>query len=310
MVASDPSKNLAKYNEYMLQGLSNPRSSSAVRLFVLTQLSKCVQVGDPALSELTKNHPHLLVSSLKELVGPDLGVSKEVSSFITKLAATSPGFQFLFSSSSVGLGTLKEIMASKDSRSEAAKFRVYEMLAHISNISKNHLQAIESHIKLTQILGQIAFKSNNDPLGQVSALEILAIFAESQEGLEYLESQNVFKKIEELGADWKNDPKSGLLLFPGILKFVGKVGVMRVPPVELVQMVMDAIVDSGDGDIPLRTVGVEALAYIGSTPQGKLLLDSDPRLGKCFAKVQQLLESSSSEYRCRVLEASRDTRCH
>ena len=134
------------------------------------------------------------------------------------------------------------------------------------------MEAVANHLKLVETLSAATFESN-DPLAQMNALEILAIVAETVDGIDCLEKASVMSKVKQLGANWKNDPLSSLLL-PGLLKFVGKVGVVQLPPKELLQMVVEAIVESGD-DVALTTVGIEALAYIGSNPQGKQQLDAE-----------------------------------
>ncbi|CAG7822052.1 unnamed protein product [Allacma fusca] len=295
MMVSDPLKNLEKYHEYMLQGFQHP--SDEVRVLVIAQLRRFVEIGGNALNILCADHQDLLIAALKQQGGEDLGVAKQSGLFLTKLAGTDRGFDFALGR--VGTDTLKQLVNDEGARG-AVKFRVYETLCNVANISEKHLEAIQNNIKLIEPLNHLAFESD-DPLGQLNALEILAVLSETPHGLQALSNANVFTKVIQLAKDWQNNPL-GSLLFPGLIKFVGRIGVQRLPPEELVLLVLDAITNSGE-DIPLATVGIEALAFIGSTQEGKLHLDKEHRLRKCFERTREILSNAVSEYRCRVLEA-------
>jgi 26S proteasome non-ATPase regulatory subunit 5 len=296
MVVSDPLRVLEKYHEYMLQGFQHPIDE--VRALVIAQLVRCVEAGGSAVKILCSDHQDLLIAAMKQEAGEDLGVAKAAGSFLTKLAATERGFEFVFGP--VGTETLKQLTSDEGARG-AVKFRVYETLCHVANISERHMEEIQNKIKLIEPLSHLAFDSVDDPLGQLNALEILAVLAETSHGLTALANAGVFTKVTQLAQDWQNNPL-GSLLFPGLIKFVGRIGVQRLPPEELVLLVIDAIINSGE-DIPLATVGIEALAFIGSTQEGKLHLDRERHLRRCFDKVRDILSNAVSEYRCRVLEA-------
>jgi len=62
------------------------------------------------------------------------------------------------------------------------------------------------------------------------------------------------------------------LIFPGVIKFIGKIGVTQMPPQDLAEMVTEALLEN-EKDFALSTVAVEALSYIGSTQDGKAYLN-------------------------------------
>lgn len=92
------------------------------------------------------------------------------------------------------------------------------------------------------------------------------------------------------------------LIFPGVLKFIGKIGALQLPQEQLTEIVIDAVLHS-DADVPLITVGLESLAYIGCTPEGKRNLDQRQNLRNCFDKSRAILDDAPSEFRCRVLDS-------
>lgn len=116
------------------------------------------------------------------------------------------------------------------------------------------------------------------------------------------------------------------ILFPGVIKFIGKLGTRVVPPNELVSLVLNAIVEA-ENDISLSTVGIEALTLIGSIPAGKKELSNQTSehkqtdivlemkkyntdlliffldLNKCFAVIRLLLKEGVQPFRTRVIDA-------
>jgi hypothetical protein len=70
----------------------------------------------------------------------------------------------------------------------------------------------------------------------------------------------------------------GSLIIPGVVKFIGKIGAVQLPPEELTLIALNVASESGK-DYALITVGMEAIAYIGTTLEGKKYLKA--RHGTC-----------------------------
>jgi hypothetical protein len=143
--------------------------------------------------------------------------------------------------------------------------------------------------------------NSNDPLGQFNGLEILANLLDKPHGYEAVMKTDIVGKLQQLSNNWKEDAMAGII-FPAVIKFVGRIGVNAFPDEQLVKLVLDAINESGKDD-SLATVGLEAITYIGTTSEGKRKLDQQPELKKCFARVRSLLHEGVQPFRSRAINA-------
>jgi hypothetical protein len=228
------------------------------------------------------SHPDLVVAAIHQLVSDELTAAKEAAAFLVKYAKTDSGKEFLLSET--GIAAIKAEL-SDTSVVEWKKLRIYENLVEISTISPEHFFKLNESINLMPKLIGLTFDSN-DPLGQMNALEILSNLVGSPHGHMALQGAGVFEKVVQIGQDWRNTPM-GSLIIPGVVKFIGKIGAVQLPPEELTLIALNVASESGK-DYALITVGMEAIGYIGTTLEGKKYLKA--RHGTCNpAKQVKLL---------------------
>jgi 26S proteasome non-ATPase regulatory subunit 5 len=295
MFVLDPVDCLQKYHESILQGFHHPMPD--VRSLVVAQLNRCIETSAASIDILCSEYQDLIIASINQLASDELSSAKGASEFLINLARLTPGSNFLLGPA--GIDSFKKIL-SNPRYSEMIRFRLYDTLARLAGISPEHSEKLDERNLIILPLSEVAFNSN-DPLNQMNALEILSTLAETKHGIDAVEKAGVFEKLAKLCHNWRDDPMSGLI-FPGVLKFIGKIGAIQPPKDELTAIVIDAILNSDD-DVPLITVALESLAYIGCTIEGKAYLDQKPSLKSCFDKSRTILEDAPSEFRCRVMDA-------
>lgn len=214
-------------------------------------------------SSLNK-YPNLRVAVIGQLASEELNAAKEADKLLMKYGTTKSGKDYFLSQEAVD--TFNALLNKKPSISETKKFRVYEVLTNISTLSADHFNTLNTSVGLMNLLITLSFKSD-DFLGQINAIEILANLAGCPHGQEALKTAGVFQEIKTLTESLGTEPH-GEILLPGIIKFIGKVGAVSLPPTEMTALVMTTILQSGI-NFPLKTVAVEAFAHIGGTVEGK-----------------------------------------
>jgi len=214
------------------------------------QLQRCAESSKLVVDLLCSEYQDLIIASINQITSEDLKVYKVAAGFLIKLVVTTSGSDFLLGAA--GIQSFKTILTSPRTTG-TIKFRVYETLCNIANYSVEYLQRIEEHQLLINPLTEIAF-STDDPLGQMNALEILSILAESSHGVNHLAETEVLGRIQRQSISWKQDPMMSTLFFPSALKFIGKVGLLQAPPEELIDLVIETLLENNT-DFALKTVG-------------------------------------------------------
>jgi len=153
-----------------------------------------VDSSPESVSLLCNEYQDLIIASINQLASDDLESSKVAGLLLINLTNHEIGSKFVLGSA--GLGSIKNILNSPRT-SDTIKFRVYETLSLLAQVSTDHLQIIEKNHLLIQPLSEITFNTS-DPLGQMNALEILSILVESKHGLEAVERAGVFSKLKRL----------------------------------------------------------------------------------------------------------------
>ncbi|ODN04124.1 26S proteasome non-ATPase regulatory subunit 5 [Orchesella cincta] len=268
MVIANPVEILTRYGKDMLEGLDQ-HPLPDVRVLVIAQLDRCLET-EIATELLCNNHSGIILSAIRQHTYPDLAVAKQATKFLIKLAATKPGGEFLVERES--LDQFQSIIDSTNSRSPV-RFRVFETLANLAVVSPEIFEKVQTAINLAATLSDLAFDAS-DPLGNANALEILATLAGTPYGLEAVTGIGVVEKIERLTQELSTNPFSDLL-FPGILKFIGKVGVNQLPPQRLSKIVLETVLRP-DLELSVISVAIEALSYIGTTKDGKEFMFKKP----------------------------------
>ncbi|XP_021944438.1 26S proteasome non-ATPase regulatory subunit 5 [Folsomia candida] len=292
MTVLDPVACLDKYHESITQGFSH--DAPEVPALIMSHLTRCIEVDESSLNK----YPNLRVAVIGQLASEELNAAKEADKLLMKYGTTKSGKDYFLSQEAVD--TFNALLNKKPSISETKKFRVYEVLTNISTLSADHFNTLNTSVGLMNLLITLSFKSD-DFLGQINAIEILANLAGCPHGQEALKTAGVFQEIKTLTESLGTEPH-GEILLPGIIKFIGKVGAVSLPPTEMTALVMTTILQSGI-NFPLKTVAVEAFAHIGGTVEGKQYYKNLPNIRKYFELIRELLSIAPTESRTRGLEA-------
>jgi len=122
-------------------------------------------------------------------------------------------------------------------------------------------------------------------------------------GQEVLKGAGVFAEFKKM-CDNIASVQNGEILLPGIIKFIGKIGAVSLPPKEMVALVLKNLAESGK-DFSVKTVSIEAFSFIGSTLEGKQYYKTLPDIKKYFKLIRELImsEGSPTSHRARAMDA-------
>ena len=290
MEVAAPEEILQRYSKDMLKALDE-HPLAEVRLLVLAQLSKCLKtdvamhylchptMGDGGtILPVTRDHTLLVWAVIRQLIFPELSVANKASKLIVEMAGNTIGQHVCWKREF--LEQFKNLLNSTDSKSQE-RFRVLETLTNVAVLTSELFRLVNAEINLTTTLSDIVF-NDSDPLGGANALEILAELAGTPYGLEVVTQIGVINKIERLAQELDTNPFSALL-FPEMLKFIGKVGYNQLPPPGLRKIVLSTAMRT-DVEVHVSTVALEAMAYMGYTKEGRKFLFENSGKGKPFIR--------------------------
>lgn len=269
---------------------------SFVISFLIDKMDKCLE-SDTVVQSLTSTHSNLILAVIRQHTFPELSVANKASIFIVKLASNHFGAEYLAGDES--LSQFLDLVSSTCNRS-VERYRVYDTLAKLATVSPELFERIQTSLNLAPTLSDLVF-GNSDPLGGANALEILATLAGTPFGLEAVKQIGVVERIERMTQELEMNPLSSLL-FPEILKFIGKVGVNQLPPQRLREIVLESVMRR-DMEMYVTTVAVEALTLMGCTKEGKQYLFGKEQTIDCFKRASDIVQNAQTEYRVRILDA-------
>ena len=204
MLLAFPLPQLLKLTQEIELGLQH--DSEPVRLLCLKLLNQKV-ISSPSYSQLTL-HPtmfHLITC----LIGDEiLACAQSATNIIEALFQSSTS---IFTSP----GPLREgfvlDLRSLLAKGDVVRFRVYNLLVHLSLVSSDVLAFIRSEGFIDALIAEL---ESDDILIKLNCLEVLQTLAESESGLEVIVSSDVLKKLHLILEERTSDPFAVMIL-PG-----------------------------------------------------------------------------------------------
>ncbi|KAK2576732.1 hypothetical protein KPH14_005385 [Odynerus spinipes] len=275
----EPGEIYQRYPTEMFQLLSN--TNIAVRELILKELLS--MASNPQKQLILLADINLLVTIINKLGDEDLTIAKSATCIIKEIGKNMNGLKMLYSGEP--LRTFAKLVVKND----VASFRAYDLIV---DIAKNSKEALEATIQSGFLNSLINILQNDDILLQLNALEALTELALTEEGLNYLEQQDVLKGLVQKIAQANENPLSNLLI-PGLMKFFGNVA--RLWPNEIFSkypIVVSALFEVLDSeDQTIVGIALDTLGHVSSGVEGKYALqalgDSMPYTMKKIAEIVQ-----------------------
>jgi len=281
---------LDRYLAVMEKGLAHPNPSVAV--LVLCQLQRCCQDEDLVKPLVNSSIFPLVVDSM----GREIEVAKETTSLFLWMAETPEGLKAIVSSAST---KRFQLLGSQD---ETVRFRVLDIMVRLTQLSEEHLVAVEATGFLQQIVNQVQI---DDILVQLNAIELLIQLAMTHQGMKYLSSQGVIRSLEAILETVVNNPMAELLV-PGIVKFFGNIAHLRPKQVlmEYPAFVSALFNMAESSDDSQKAMAFETIGYVGISLEGKVgLAEVGNKMTHCIEKLGGLINDATTEIRIRAMNA-------
>lgn len=193
-------KEYGMFVELGLQHLSVP-----VKLLSLKLIDRCAKDDSLHNFVLSPTMFHLVVQLLGH---PDVECAMATARVIQKMANNSESVDIMFAKRKGSLvGDLEQILLGD----ATVRFRAYELMYNIAATSDQKFSLVTStgiFLKLIKELEQ------DDVLVQLNCLEMLTKFLQNHNGVEYLQQQEVMKKLHILLTSIEPDTLTSLLI-PG-----------------------------------------------------------------------------------------------
>ncbi|XP_017881205.1 26S proteasome non-ATPase regulatory subunit 5 [Ceratina calcarata] len=269
-------------------------SDPAVRSLALHQILSVV--SDPRKISLLLRDTNLLVAVINRIGDDSLMVSKCAACIMKEIGRHPNGLQILYT------GELLRSFARLLTKNDVVSFRVYEVVVDVARSSKEGLEASARSGFLNSLFEIL---ESEDILLQVNALEILSQLALTEEGLSYLEQQEVLRKLVQKIAQANENPLSNLLI-PGLMKFFGNVA--RHWPNEIfskypaVVSALFEVIESADQTI--LGVALDTLGQVSVRPEGKYALQAlGNAMPSALRKIAEVIQRMPTTLRIRGLES-------
>nr|ALS04170.1 26S proteasome non-ATPase regulatory subunit 14 [Acartia pacifica] len=284
----DPFFVLEKYGGILKHSLNNP--DVRVPVLVLKQVQRFSQDDD--LVRILGSHaifPHAV-----KLIDSELTISSQVFTLLYQLAETETGLKLLLST--------VPVLRSAMETNLTIKVRILELAVKVGQISQEHLNAITDIGMLAPLVDML---NEEDILVRLSAVDLMTNLACTQQGLRYLEDNNVLATVEIMMKNSKADPFAETIV-PGLIKFFGNIARFR-PQLVINQhpVFVSTLLETTDSsDSTLCAIAFETIGYIGASLEGKNALHS---IGNKFLnsleKLEQLLCAAHTGTRIRGLNS-------
>lgn len=266
--------------------------AAVVRSLVLHEIL-CI-VSDPPKIPLILRDVSLMVAIINKIGDDNLMVAKCAMCIMKEIGKNSNGLQILYTGEP--LRSFARLLVKNDTIS----FRIYEVIVDIAKSSKEGLEASAQSGFLNSLFDTL---ESEDILLQVNALEILTQLALTEEGLSYLEQQEVVRKLVQKIAQANENPLSNLLI-PGLMKFFGNVA--RYWPNEIfskypvVVSALFEVIESGDQTI--LGVALDTLGHVSMRVEGKYALqDLRDAMPCALKKIAEVIQGMPTALRIRAL---------
>lgn len=265
--------------------------NTSVRLLILREFLRTASYAQK-ISQLFTDTT-LLISIINIIGDKDLTVAECAMSIVKKIGYNPSGLHILYKGEL--LRTFARLL-----QDVTISFRVYEVVVDIAKTSREALEISAQSGFLNSLINLL---ENEDILLQLNALEILTQLAIFEEGLSYLEQQEVMSKLVQKITQANENPLSNLLI-PGLMKFFGNVA--RYWPNELFSrypMIITAlfeVIDSGDQNI--LGPALDTLGFVSASVEGKYALQAfgDAMFG-ALKKIAEIVQRMPTDLRIRGL---------
>ncbi|KAG7202493.1 hypothetical protein KM043_017061 [Ampulex compressa] len=274
--ASQPGEIQQKYSTYISMLIDH--EDTVIRSLVLCEVLR--GMSDVLIvSELTEN-TSLLSAVIKRIVDDDLAVAKCAMLIIKEVGRKVDDLRTLY------MCQLLPNFRKELFKNDVANFRIFEIVIDIAKSSNIGWRAVIDSGLLMELINIL---DNDDVLLQLNALEAMTELALTEEGIRYLEEQQVFQiliqKMEEVNLNpWAK------LLIPGLMKFFGTVAQYRPHDIfskyPIVVTALFDIIDNGDQDI--LGIAFDTLGHICTSVEGKYVMQT---LGESmFCALRKIVE--------------------
>ncbi|XP_003699936.1 26S proteasome non-ATPase regulatory subunit 5 [Megachile rotundata] len=287
---TEPGEVYQRYSAEVSQLLNHP--DAIVRSLVLHEIL-CI-ASNPQKISLLLSDISLLVTVINKIADDDLMVAKCAMCIMKEIGKHSNGLQVLYT------GELLRSFARLLVKNDIITFRIYEVVVDVAKSSKEGLEASARSGFLNSLFDIL---ESEDILLQVNALEILTQLALTEEGLCYLEQQDVLRKLVQKIAQANENPLSNLLI-PGLMKFFGNVACHWPNEIfskyPIVISALFEVIESGDQTI--LGVALDTLGHISTSVEGKYTLQALGDALPCtLKKIAEVIQRMPTELRIRGL---------
>ncbi|KAG6801963.1 26S proteasome non-ATPase regulatory subunit 5 [Apis mellifera caucasica] len=263
-----------------------------VRSLVLHEIL-CIVSNSQKISLVIKDIS-LLVAIINRIADENLMVAKCAMCVMKEIGKNSNGLQILYT------GELLRSFARLLVKNDTISFRIYEVIVDVAKSSKEGLEASAQSGFLNSLFDIL---ESEDILLQVNALEILTQLALTEEGLSYLEQQDVVRKLVQKIAQANENPLSNLLI-PGLMKFFGNVACYWPNEIfskyPIVVSALFEVIESGDQTI--LGVALDTLGHVSMCVEGKYALQALGDAMPCaLKKIAEIIQRMPTTLRIRGL---------
>lgn len=279
-----------RYSAQASQLITHPEA--VVRSLMLHEM--LCTVSNPEKVSLLLADMNLLVAIVNKIADDNLNVAKCAMCIMKEIGKNQSGLQVLYK------GELLRSFARLLSKNDIVSFRVYEVVVDIAKSSKEGLEASAQSGFLNSLFDIL---ESEDILLQVNALEVLMQLALTEEGLSYLEQQEVLRKLVQKIAQANENPLSNLLI-PGLMKFFGNVA--RHWPNEIFSkypVVVSALFEViENGDETILGVALDTLGHVSASTEGKYALQAlGEAMPSVLKKIAEVIQRMPTALRIRGL---------
>jgi len=183
---------------------------------------------------------------------------------LVSMADTRPGLEIITGAEAV------KLMSELAEVSSIIQMRVLEVMVLITQLSGDHLKAVERTGFLAQL---VSLLQTQDFLVQLNVTELLTQLAITSHGHKYLETSGVMETMGVMLRDCPNLPFADVIM-PGLVKFWGNVAHLK--PRDILTRypcLVSALVNMVQSeDSSIKIVAFETIGYIGVSLEGKAAL--------------------------------------
>ncbi|GAB1607017.1 26S proteasome non-ATPase regulatory subunit 5-like [Argonauta hians] len=294
-MALSPATVIENYSKRLQQGLTV--ENEAIQILSLSQLKRIS--SEQFEMHVAKDH-QFLTSLINLLAANDLQIASDAAKVLGKFGECPGSLNQLFHTDLKA--TLETVMKTKD----VVRFRVYELLVSLATPSQRNMTHVMGSGLLNHLLRELYDTGDRvDVLAKMNCVELLSALAATKHGFVWLTDHSVLDKLQTLLVEADSDPMLGFLE-PGLLTFFGRVA--RHRPKEICSkydhFINKVLASLNCSDMTLRVIGVESIAHIASSIEGKKTLKNyASKMDEALKNVGHTIQNCPEEVKVRTLSA-------